>query len=1099
MSEEKQTIAAGSAEVESPESKVEENGIDTSPEVSETTSKEAAVAASAEVSSDRAEVAAAVPEALEESARETSHTAPATKTLEKSAELPSDEADVSDVVAQETPKESAGEPSDTAESADESAVAEETPKESAGALSDTTESADEPAVAEETSGDPAGEPSDTAESADESVSDTSEESGEVSSDTAEVAEADSSDPSDTASDEGETTESVDMPQEDVSPTPEDIDDQPLRVGYTGEILGEVIPLSSLDAQAEATKEEQLEAEELIKLIDSSLSRVSKDEIVTGRIITISDKDVVIDIGFKSDGVIPKNEFSGELNIGDEVEVYLERIENYHGQLVLSKERAEQVRRWEQIEDSFRDGTVLEGTITRRIKGGMLVDLLDGLEAFLPGSQIDMRPVRDFDSYIDRKMEFKIVKINAENENVVVSHKALIERELASQRESILSTMETGQVLEGVAKNITDFGVFVDLGGVDGLLHITDLTWGRVSHPTEVVSLDEELKVVVLEYDRERQRISLGLKQLQPHPWDNIKERYKEGDVVEGKVVSITDYGAFLELEQGIEGLVHVSEMSWTGHIRHPSQRVSLGQIVKVSVMKIDDNVKKISLGMKQFEANPWEGIATRYPPGTVLRGKVRNITHFGAFVEIEPGIDGLVHVSDLSWTKTIRHPSELIKKRQELSVVVLDVDEKRQRIALGHKQIETNPWTNLSTVYETGTDHKAKVVRIDRKGLTVELPLEVEAFVPGNELKNKHESGGFPPYQEGDELDLRVIRLDVDRKEIVMSETARARQEKVKERQKEEGAKRAERRAEEKAVRQHAKREQVASGPTTVGELSGLESLKGKLREEEKASRKKAKKTKAKKAESVDTETSDVKVAEAGDAKASEAEAAGSKPSGAEEPVTETANAEPAEAEIPEAEVADAEPAEAETPATTDAEPSGAEEPAVEAADAEAAEVEAPEAEAADAEPSGAEKPAAEAADAEPLGAEEPAAEAADAEPAEVEAPEAEAADAEPVEVEAPEAEATDAEPLGAERPAAEATDAEPLGAEEPEAEVADVEPSGAEEPEAEAADVEPAEAEIPEATDAESSGTEEPVVEAADAESAEAEVTDEKTPNAEA
>ena len=664
----------------------------------------------------------------------------------------------------------------------------------------------------------------------------------------------------------------------------------------------------------ATDEEQAETEELIKLIDNSLSKVSKDEIVTGRIISISDKDVVIDIGFKSDGVIPKSEFSGELNIGDEVEVYLERIENYHGQLVLSKERAEKVRRWEQVEDAFKNGTVLEGTITRRIKGGMLVHLIDGLEAFLPGSQIDMRPVRDFDSYLDRRMQFKIVKINAENENVVVSHKALIERELASQRESILSTMETGQVLEGIAKNITDFGVFVDLGGVDGLLHITDLTWGRVSHPTEVVSLDEELKVVVLEYDKERQRISLGLKQLQPHPWENIEERYKPGDIVEGKVVSITDYGAFLELEQGIEGLVHVSEMSWTGHIRHPSQRVSLGQVVKVSVLSIDHDMKKISLGMKQFEVNPWEGIATRYPPGTVLRGRVRNITHFGAFVEIEPGIDGLVHVSDLSWTKTIRHPSELIKKRQELSVVVLDVDEKRQRIALGHKQIETNPWTNLASVYETGTDHRAKVVRIDRNGLTVELPLEVEAFVPGSELKNKHESG-FPPYQEGDELDLRVIRLDVSQKEIVMSETAKDRQEQAQERQKEEHAKRAQRRAEEKAVRQHTKREQVASGPTTVGELSGLESLKAKLEEEEKASDTDASEAKVSGEEAPDAEAPEVgasKEEEPGEsaekapkAKASKGKASATKASKAKAPENKASAEKAPKAKAPEEEVSD--------------------------------------------------------------------------------------------------------------------------------------------------------------------------------------------------
>ena len=637
-----------------------------------------------------------------------------------------------------------------------------------------------------------------------------------------------SEPETEATAEPEASDPEDEAQ--VSADPMDPDRGAERIGYTGDILGETVPLSELDERQETSDAEQIRAEELTQLIDASLNEVVKDEIITGQIISVSDKDVVIDIGFKSDGIIPRNEFEGEVNPGDTLEVYVERLENYHGQLQLSKERAEKVRRWERIERAFENGTVLEGTITRRIKGGMIVDLIDGLEAFLPGSQIDMRPVRDFDSYLDRKMEFKIVKINSDNENVVVSHKALIERDLASQRESILSTMEAGQVLEGVAKNITNFGVFVDLGGVDGLLHITDLTWGRVSHPTEVVSLDENLKVVVLDYDKDRQRISLGLKQLQPHPWENIEERYKPGDVVEGKVVSITDYGAFLEIEQGIEGLVHVSEMSWTGHIRHPSQHVSLGQVVKVSVLSIDHSTKKISLGMKQFETNPWEGISMRYPPGTVLSGRVRNITHFGVFVEIEPGIDGLVHVSDLSWTKTIRHPSEIVKKRQELSVVVLDVDEKRQRIALGHKQIETNPWTNLATVYEAGTDHQAKVVRVERKGLTVELPLEVEAFVPIRELKNKSTTG-FPPYQEGDEIDLRVIRLDASQKEIVMSETAKQRQEKAKIEQSEREAKRAVRHEEEKAVRQHAKREKAASGPTTIGELSGLESLK-KLNDE---------------------------------------------------------------------------------------------------------------------------------------------------------------------------------------------------------------------------------------------------------------------------
>ncbi len=863
MSEEKQATVEDSVKAESPQSKIVDNDVSTPPSSADHSSEpdpSAAADMAGSASAEPSEPASGVTTEVE--------IVPETSEDSAESEVPPEVVDVSAALEE------------SSESEDE-ASSEVVDAPTTEALEESSESEDE--ASSEVVDAP------TTEALEEST----ELDDEASSDTTEVVDETVSESSDTAPDDPEGDDPPEEPQ-DVQPSiPEDVGEEPLRVGYTGEILGEVISLSSLDAQVEATDEEQAETEELIKLIDSSLSKVSKDEIVAGRIISISDKDVVIDIGFKSDGVISKNEFSGELNIGDEVEVYLERIENYHGQLVLSKERAEQVRRWEQVEDAFKNGTVLEGTITRRIKGGMLVHLIDGLEAFLPGSQIDMRPVRDFDSYLDRRMQFKIVKINAENENVVVSHKALIERELASQRESILSTMETGQILEGIAKNITDFGVFVDLGGVDGLLHITDLTWGRVSHPTEIVSLDEELKVVVLEYDKERQRISLGLKQLQPHPWENIEDRYKPGDIVEGKVVSITDYGAFLELEQGIEGLVHVSEMSWTGHIRHPSQRISLGQVVKVSVLSIDHDMKKISLGMKQFEVNPWEGIATRYPPGTVLRGRVRNITHFGAFVEIEPGIDGLVHVSDLSWTKTIRHPSELIKKRQELSVVVLDVDEKRQRIALGHKQIETNPWTNLATVYETGTDHPAKVIRIDRNGLTVELPLEVEAFVPSSELKNKHDSG-FPPYQEGDELTLRVIRLDVSQKEIMMSETARDRQEQAQERQKEEHVKRTQRRAEEKAVRQHTKREQLASGPTTIGELSGLESLKAELKEEEKASsakvsKKKASdpkvpKAKASKKKASDVETPEVKDSEekASDPEAPEVEVSKEEASGEE-------------------------------------------------------------------------------------------------------------------------------------------------------------------------------------------------------------------------
>jgi len=458
-----------------------------------------------------------------------------------------------------------------------------------------------------------------------------------------------------------------------------------------------------------------------------------------------------------------------------------------------------------------------------------VDLIDGLEALLPGPQLDFRPVRDFDAYLDRRMEFKVVKINESNENVVVSHKALIEKELKAQRDKILETMETGQILQGTVKNVTDFGVFVDLGGVDGLLHITDLSWGRVAHPTEVVSLDEELKVVVLDYEKERQRISLGLKQLLPHPWDEVASKMKKGDIVEGKVVSIADYGAFVEIAKGVEGLVHISEMSWTGHIRHPSQKVSLGQMVQVSVLGLDHDNKKVSLGMKQLEVNPWEGIAERYAPGTVLNGVVRNITHFGVFVEIEPGIDGLVHISDLSWTKKIRHPGELTRKRQEMTVVVLDVDENHRRISLGHKQIETNPWTGLATVYEEGTDHTAKVLRIDKRGVIVELPLAVEAFVTERELRHGGRSI-FSAYHEGDKLNLRVIRMDPKAKEIVMSETARERQEAYKRRNQEAIERRKARASEERAVRQYKQRQRVRSGPATLGELSELEDLRQKMR-----------------------------------------------------------------------------------------------------------------------------------------------------------------------------------------------------------------------------------------------------------------------------
>ena len=601
-------------------------------------------------------------------------------------------------------------------------------------------------------------------------------------------------------------------------------------GFTGEVVGRTVTLDDLEASEK--REEDPVYNQFRQLVDETSIDVREQDIVQGRVLKVSEKDVVIDIGYKSDGIVSKGEFDRELQRGDTVEVYLERKEDRDGQLVLSKEKADQVRRWQRVEEAYEDEDVIEGTIIRRIKGGMIVDLFDGLEAFLPGSQIDARPVRDFDAYLEKRMEFKIVKLNPSNENIVVSHRALIEEELEEQRQEILEQLEVGQVLKGRVKNIVDFGAFIDLGGVDGLLHITDLSWGRVSHPSEVVELDEEINVVVLDYDEERQRISLGLKQLTEHPWENITEKYDEGQTVEGKVVSITNYGAFVELEKGIEGLVHISEMSWTRHIKHPSQMVSLGQRVEVQILNIDDEERKISLGMKQLEPDPWEGISDRYPPGTVLRGTVRNITNFGVFVEIEPGIDGLVHISDLSWTKKVRHPGDMVDKGQEMDVVILNIDEDRRRISLGHKQVKTNPWDQFADAYSEGTDTAGDVVRVEDKGLVVELPLEVEAFVPGSELKNGPRN--FQQhYAEGDELELRVIRFDQSRKDIVLSETAKERDKAHAERQAERREKQRERREKKEAVRDYEDR--PTTGPTTLGELSGLGNLKSQMEEAERA------------------------------------------------------------------------------------------------------------------------------------------------------------------------------------------------------------------------------------------------------------------------
>ena len=513
-----------------------------------------------------------------------------------------------------------------------------------------------------------------------------------------------------------------------------------------------------------------ERNDMTKMYEGTLGKISEGEIVKGRIVHIGETEVTVDIGFKSEGNVPLAEFKNrdELKVGDVIEVFLESVENKDGQLVLSRKRADFMRIWERVTKSFETGEVLQGRCVRRIKGGIVVDLL-GIDAFLPGSQIDVRPVRDFDAFIGKTMDFRVVKINHPSENVVVSHKILVEEEMSGQRKAIIESLEKGQILEGTVKAITDFGVFVDLGGVDGLVHITDLSWGRINHPSEIVKLDQTINVVVLDFDQEKKRISLGYKQLQPHPWENIQDKYPVGTKVVGKVVSLADYGAFVEIEKGIEGLIHISEMSWTQHIKHPSQVVSMGQMVDAVILSLDKDAKKLSLGIKQLEPDPWLTLMQKYPEGSRHKGVVRNLTNFGVFVELEQGVDGLVHISDLSWTKKVRHPGEIVKKGDELEVVILGVDVSQRRISLGHKQIEENPWDRFGDQYRVGTEVEGKIVRIIEKGVIVELPLGVDGFVPVSQLSTTQVKNIADKFKVADVLPLKVVEFDKDTKKIVLS------------------------------------------------------------------------------------------------------------------------------------------------------------------------------------------------------------------------------------------------------------------------------------------------------------------------------------------
>jgi len=508
----------------------------------------------------------------------------------------------------------------------------------------------------------------------------------------------------------------------------------------------------------------------LNLSKKNFKDIKEGQLIRGKIVDITKDEVFVDLGFKSVGVIPRSELlnSETLKIGDQIDVFVEALEDSQGRVLLSRKRADFMRIWQEINRIYENQEVVPVRILRRIKGGMVVDLL-GVEAFLPGSQIDIRPVRDFDSWVGKTLDVKIVKVNHPNENVVVSHKVILEEQLKDQREALLSKLEKGLVLEGVVKAIADFGIFVDLGGVDGLVHITDLSWGRVTHPSEVVELDQKVKVVVLDFDPDKKRISLGMKQLTPHPWDSIGDKYEKGTKVRGKVVSLTDYGAFIEIEKGIEGLIHISEMSWTQHVKHPSQVVSLGQIVEAVVLNIDKEERKLALGMKQLEPDPWEELAEKYPVGSRHKGIVRNITNFGVFVELEPGVDGLIHISDLSWTKKIRHPGEFVKKGEELEVVVLAVDKEQRRIALGHKQIQEDPWDYFEQKYKVGTLTEGKIERIIEKGVIVELPDGVDGFVPVSQLSFAPVRVISDYFKIGDRLPLRVVEFEKASKKIVLS------------------------------------------------------------------------------------------------------------------------------------------------------------------------------------------------------------------------------------------------------------------------------------------------------------------------------------------
>ena len=582
------------------------------------------------------------------------------------------------------------------------------------------------------------------------------------------------------------------------------------------------PLSEFDWEAfeKGTVEGGESHKEQEASYDKTLGNVTENDVVEGTVISINKREVVVSIGFKSDGIVPVSEFryNPELQVGDKVEVYIENQEDKKGQLVLSHKKARLSKAWDRINQALQDKETIKGFIKCRTKGGMIVDVF-GIEAFLPGSQIDVKPIRDYDIFVGKTMEFQVVKINQEYKNVVVSHKALIEAELEAQKQEIISKLQKGQVLEGTVKNITSYGVFIDLGGVDGLIHITDLSWGRVNDPHEVVQLDQKLNVVILDFDEEKKCIALGLKQLTPHPWDALAPELKVGDKVQGKVVVMADYGAFVEIAPGVEGLIHVSEMSWSQHLRSAQDFLKVGDEVEAVILTLDRQERKMSLGIKQLKEDPWKDIEEKYPVGSKHQGKVRNFTNFGVFVELEEGVDGLVHISDLSWTKKVKHPSEFTQLGAELDVVVLEIDKANRRLSLGHKQLEENPWDKFEGLFEDGSIHEGKVVEILDKGAVIQLEEGVEGFATPKHLVKEDGSR----VQLGETLPFKVIEFNKDNKRVILSHSRTF-----------EDPQRAER----KAARHNAKKEettqiqnQIASN--SLGDNDALAALKAKMEQGE--------------------------------------------------------------------------------------------------------------------------------------------------------------------------------------------------------------------------------------------------------------------------